>query len=365
MMVEDLCFFSTVPFEAARKVEILAEGHPSRGLHGHSFLAQVRAFLPQNWAPFPGSETSKLEQALTSCIAPINYSDLNTHLPVPTDENLARWIQSNADIPGIDTVGIQSTLKQGADLDKKHHAHIWKRFRFEAAHQLPNVPEGHQCGRMHGHGFEVVLHANQDLNKKNMGVDFDYIETLWNPMQQKLQYACLNDIPGLENPTSELIASWIWDQLKPKMPELSWVTVYETVTAGSHYDGKKYHIWKEQRFESAIRLMRAPKEDPRNKLFGHSYIVRLHLTSPLNEIMGWTIDYGDVKELFKPAYKKLDHRLLNDLPGIDDGDTGTVLQWIKNNMMGILPQLNRIDLFETPGSGGTLAWGSQGPILPV
>ena len=72
-----------------------------------------------------------------------------------------------------------------------------------------------------------------------------------------------------------------------------------------------------------------------------------------------------MKELFKPAYKQLDHRLLNDLPGIEDGDTGTVLEWIKNNMVEILPQLNRIDLFETPGSGGTLAWGAQGPILPV
>ena len=184
-------------------------------------------------------------------------------------------------------------------------------------------------------------------------------------MQQKLQYACLNNIPGLENPTSELIASWIWNQLKSKMPELSWVTVYETVTAGSHYDGSNYHIWKEQSFESATHLVRSPKDDPRNTLFGHSYIVRLHLTCPLDEVMGWTIDYGDVKELFKPAYKQLDHRLLNDLPGIEDGDTGTVLEWIKNNMVEILPQLNRIDLFETPGSGGTLAWGAQGPILPV
>ena len=73
MMVENLCFFSTVPFKAARKVEILTEGHPSsRGLHGRSFLARVRAFLTQNWIAFPGTETSKLEQALTSCIADIN-----------------------------------------------------------------------------------------------------------------------------------------------------------------------------------------------------------------------------------------------------------------------------------------------------
>ena len=364
-MEEGLCFFSTIPFEAARKVEILPEGHPSRSLHGHSFLAQVRAFLPQNWAPFPGSETSRLEQALTSCISPLDYSDLNSHLPIPTDENLARWVQSNCEIPGIDTVGIQSTLKQGADLDKNNHAHIWKRFRFEAVHQLPNVPEGHKCGRMHGHGFEVILHANQNLAQKNMGVDFDYIETIWAPMQQRLQYACLNEIPGLENPTSEIIANWIWVQLKSKMPELSWVTVFETATAGCHHDGNNYHIWKEQSFESALRLKQAPKDDPRNTLFGHSYIIRLHLNSPLDEIMGWTVDYGDVKELFKPVYKQLDHHLLNDLTGIEDGDTRTVLLWIKNNMSDILPQLDRIDLFETPESGAILTWGAHGPILPI
>ena len=364
-MSESICFFSTVPFEAARKVEILPEDHPSRNLHGHSFLAQVRAFLPENWIIFPGTETSLLEKALTLCVDSIDYSYLNNVLPVPTDENLARWVYSNCDIPDIDTVGIQSTLNQGADLDKNNHAHIWRRFRFEAAHQLPYVPTGHKCGRMHGHGFEVVLHANQNLNQKNMGVDFDYIETIWSPIQEQFQYACLNDVPGLENPTSEMIAYWIWKQLKTKMPELSWVTVYETVTAGCHYDGNNFHIWKEQNSESAVRLLKAPKNDPRSKIFGHSYIIRLHLTSPLDKIMGWTVDYGDVKELFKPVYKQLDHHYLNDLPGIEDGDTATVLKWVKNNMVGILPQLERVDLFEKPGTGATLSWMKQGLILPI
>ena len=364
-MTEDLCFFSTIPFEAARKVDVLPEGPPSKNLHGHSFLAHVRAFLPQDWAAFLGCETSQLEQALISCVAPLDYSDLNTHISVPTDENISPWIQANCKIPGLHTVGIQSTLKQGASLDKNDHAQIWKRFRFEAAHQLPNVPDGHQCGRMHGHGFEIVLHANQNLGQKDLGVDFDYIESIWSPMQQQLQYACLNDITGLENPTSEVIACWIWNQLKSKMPELSWVTVYETVTAGCHYDGSNYHIWKEQRFESALRLEHSQKGEPRNTLFGHSYIIRLHLNSPLDEIMGWTVDYGDVKEIFKPVYKQLDHNLLNEIPGLNDADIGSLLRWIKKSMEERLPQLDRIDLLEKPGSGAILTWGPRGPILPT
>ena len=364
-MTENICYFSTVPFEAARKVEILPEGHPSRNLHGHSFLVQVRALLPEHWITFAGTETSLLEKALTSCVHLLDYSYLNDILAVPTDENLARWIYSNCDVPNINNVGIQSTLCQGANLDKDNHAHIWKRFRFEAAHQLPNVPAGHKCGRMHGHGFEVVLHAYQGLDQENMGVDFDSIGSIWSPIQEQFQYACLNDITGLENPTSEMIAYWIWKQLESKMPELSWVTVYETSTAGCHYDGNKFHIWKEQNSESASRLLKAPTDDPRSKVFGHSYVIRLHLTSPLDNVMGWTVDYGDVKELFKPVYKKLDHHYLNDLPGIHDGDTGTVLKWIKNNMMDILPQLERIDLFEKPGTGATLSCENHDPILPV
>ena len=80
---------------------------------------------------------------------------------------------------------------------------------------------------------------------------------------------------------------------------------------------------------------------------------------------GFDDDLRDVKELFKPVYKQLDHHLLNDLPGIEDGDTRTVLLWIKNNMLNILPQLDRIDLFETPESGAILTWGAHGPILPI
>jgi 6-pyruvoyltetrahydropterin/6-carboxytetrahydropterin synthase len=363
-MNERYYYVATAQFEAARRVDILPAGHPSRRPHGHSFLAQVRAELADGWAPFRGGEVTALQSALETCIAPLDYNDLNTTLPIPTDENLARWVRNGLAIPRINSVGVQSTQHQGADLDGNEHVHVWRRFRFEAAHQLPNVRPGHKCGRMHGHGFEVILHANQDLGKRDMGVDFDHLEEIWAPIQHELNYTCLNDIAGLENPTSEILSSWLWAKVKPNLPELSWVTVYETDTAGCHYDGQHYRIWKEQKFESALQLVRAPEGDPRKRLHGHSYLIRLHLTSPLDQVMGWTVDYGDVKELFKPAYCSLDHRLLNELPQICDTDTASLARWIRIQLKDHLPQLDRIDLYETPGCGVQLCWGEQGPALP-
>ncbi|MGY6215092.1 6-carboxytetrahydropterin synthase [Methylolobus aquaticus] len=360
-----LLHVAAASFEAACRIPVLPDGHRSRRLHGHSFLARVRAAVPDDWGGFHGAGTSALGTALGACLAPLDYADLNEHLPIPTDENLARWIRARLEVPGIESVGVQSTSEQGADLDTHDRAHIWRRFRFEAAHQLPNVPPGHRCGRMHGHGFEVIVHAEQDLAQRDMGVDFDYLGRLWEPLQAELHHTCLNDVPGLENPTSEKLAAWIWRRLAAVLPELSWVTVYETHTAGCHYDGRHYRIWKEHRFESALRLIQAPEGDPRRRLHGHSYIVRLHLTAPLDVVHGWTVDYGDVKELFTPIYRQLDHDLLNALPGLVDADPGSLAQWIRSEMTQRLPSLDRIDLYETPGCGVLLSWGEEGPALPA
>ncbi len=364
-MIERLFHVAAAPFEAARRVSILPGGHRSRRLHGHSFLARVRAELPTNWAPFPGGETGALKEAFDRCVATLDYRDLNEHLPVPTDENLARWVRECVEAPGIESVGIQSTRDQGADLDRAEHVHVWRRFRFEAAHRLPNVPEGHKCGRMHGHGFEVILHADQDLGSGDMGVDFDHLGDIWAPLHAALDYACLNDMEGLENPTSEMLSAWLWKRLKPALPALSWITVYETATAGCHYDGAHYRIWKEQRLESALRLIKAPDGDPRRRLHGHSYLLRLHLTAPLDQVLGWTVDYGDVKELFKPVYKQLDHHLLNELPRLSDADPAGLALWMREEVAVQLPQLDRIDLHETPGCGAVLCWGDLGPALPT
>lgn len=364
-MTERLFHVAAAPFEAARRVAILPEGHRARRLHGHGFLARVRADLPTAWVDFPGAATGMLTAALKTCVGALDYRDLNECLPVPTDENLARWVRDRLGVPGVASIGIQSTRDQGADLDGADHAHVWRRFRFEAAHRLPNVPQGHPCGRLHGHGFEVILHADQALAGRDMGVDFDQLDALWAPVQAELHHACLNDLPGLENPTSELLARWLWLRIKPDLPALSWVTVYETATAGCHYDGCHYRIWKEQRYESALRFSAAPAGDTRRRLHGHSYLLRLHLTAPLDTVLGWTVDYGDVKALFAPVYQRLDHHRLDELPRLDAADPGRLALWIREECAATLPQLDRIDLHETPGCGASLCWGERGPALPT
>ncbi|HND34686.1 MAG TPA: 6-carboxytetrahydropterin synthase, partial [Myxococcota bacterium] len=142
--------------------------------------------------------------------------------------------------------------------DNAGRAHVWRRYRFQAAHQLPNVPAGHKCGRMHGHGFEGILHANSDLGERDLAIDYDHLDALWAPLHFELNYRCLNEIPGLENPTSELISSWLWARLKPQLPELSWITVYETGSSGANFNGRDYRIWKEMTLDSAVRLREAP-----------------------------------------------------------------------------------------------------------
>ena len=140
---------------------------------------------------------------------------------------------------------------------------------------------------------------------------------------------------------------------------------YETATAGCHFNGSDYRIWKEQRFESALRLENAPEGDARRNLHGHSYLVRLHLTAPLDQVMGWTVDYGDVKSLFKPAYNQLDHHLISDLPGMGQEGSASIARWIKAQLSGKLPELDRIDIYEKPGCGVVLGWGEESPIVVV
>lgn len=364
-MAEQLLFAAAVEFESARRVTLLPEGHRSRRLHGHSFLAKVRVALREGWASFPGGEVDGLRDRLSSAVAPLDYNDLNQQLSQPTDENLARWVRTRLDLAWIENIGVQSTQHEGVDLDRNEQAHIWRRYIFQSAHRLPNVPKGHKCGVMHGHGFEVILHANQALGTREIGVDYDHLDELWAPIYAELDHACLNDIPSLQNPTSELISSWIWKRLKPKLPELSWVTVYETATCGAHFDGSHYRIWKEISLDSSLRLMRAPNGDPRRRIHGHTYTLRLHLHAPLDEVLGWTIDFGDVKEVFTPTFKLMDHQQLHEIPDIVDNDSASLVRWIRKQAAQHLPQLDRIDLYETRGCGAILSWNDEGPALPI
>jgi 6-pyruvoyltetrahydropterin/6-carboxytetrahydropterin synthase len=116
---------------------------------------------------------------------------------------------------------------------------IYKEFTFEAAHLLPNVPAGHKCGRLHGHSFRIEVHVAGELDA-TLGWIMDYaeIKSLVKPVIAKLDHYYLNDIPGLENPTSEVIACWLWQQLKPSLTLLSRIVVKETCTSGCVYTGE-------------------------------------------------------------------------------------------------------------------------------
>ena len=113
-----------------------------------------------------------------------------------------------------------------------------KTFQFEAAHLLPHLPETHKCRRLHGHSFkaEVVVAGECD---PQLGWLMDYAEIAdrFKPLWEQLDHRYLNDVPGLENPTSENIAVWIWNKLRPKLPLLVEVTVAETCTAQCAYRG--------------------------------------------------------------------------------------------------------------------------------
>jgi 6-pyruvoyltetrahydropterin/6-carboxytetrahydropterin synthase len=115
---------------------------------------------------------------------------------------------------------------------------IFKEFGIEAAHWLPNVPSGHKCGRMHGHSFRIAVHASGQVDSAfGWVLDFAEIKGAFAPLEERLDHRCLNDVPGLENPTSENLARWIWRELKPLLPPLSKIIVRETCTSGCIYSG--------------------------------------------------------------------------------------------------------------------------------
>ena len=115
---------------------------------------------------------------------------------------------------------------------------IFKVFTIEAAHRLPHVPEGHKCARLHGHSFRIELHVGGEPDPRlGWVMDFADLKAAFMPVYERLDHHYLNDIDGLENPTSERLAVWIWEQLKPAVPQLSEVVVHETCTSGCRYRG--------------------------------------------------------------------------------------------------------------------------------
>ena len=115
---------------------------------------------------------------------------------------------------------------------------IFRVFQVEAVHFLPKVPEGHKCARMHGHSFHIEVHVSGTPGVESGWVmDFADLKRTFQPLFDALDHRLLNEIEGLENPTSENLAIWIWDRLQPDLEGLSKVVVKETCNAGCVYTG--------------------------------------------------------------------------------------------------------------------------------
>ncbi|MHC4698558.1 MAG: 6-carboxytetrahydropterin synthase QueD [Planctomycetota bacterium] len=122
--------------------------------------------------------------------------------------------------------------------DASNRIRLAREFTFEAAHRLPHVPTGHKCARLHGHSFHVELVCEGEIDPHaGWLIDFADIKRAFTPLFHQLDHHYLNEIEGLENPTAEHIARWIWTRLKPTLPLLAQVNIAETCTARCEYRG--------------------------------------------------------------------------------------------------------------------------------
>jgi 6-pyruvoyltetrahydropterin/6-carboxytetrahydropterin synthase len=116
---------------------------------------------------------------------------------------------------------------------------IYREFTFEAAHRLPRVPPEHKCARLHGHSFRVAVHVRGIVDPDAGWVgDFAELSRAFQPLHDRLDHRYLNEVDGLENPTTENLARWIWRHLAPALPGLSRIEVRETCTSGCIYQGE-------------------------------------------------------------------------------------------------------------------------------
>ena len=116
---------------------------------------------------------------------------------------------------------------------------IFKEFKFEAAHRLDHLPEGHKCRRLHGHSYRLRVHVRGTINP-TLGwvVDFDDINRVCKPLVDQLDHSFLNDIEGMGISTSEGLCIWFWRRLRPILPGLARIELWETATSGASYSGE-------------------------------------------------------------------------------------------------------------------------------
>ena len=122
----------------------------------------------------------------------------------------------------------------------------------------------------------------------------------------------------------------------------------ETDHAGCSFDGENYRIWRDQKLESAMSY------EPDGEIYGFGYTSRLYVESPLDKVLGWLMDFGDVKEIFKPVFLKMDHQNLKELDNLSNPSLVGLVEWMGIQLIPTFPELSAIGLYESEGNGAEL-----------
>lgn len=268
------------------------------------------------------TQSEKDAKAIKNAARELNDGHIDKTLPQTNDAAIAKhFIQQCA---ATSLLTISSGTGTGASINDNGETCRIQTLRIEAAHHLPKVPPQHRCHRLHGHSY--ILQCETTDNTQQL-----------TKLQERLDRSCLNDIPGLDNPTCELFAAWLWRQV----PGMKSISVRETPTSGCFHDGENFFIWRSMRMESAIRT--------ETSCHGHSYRARIYLHGPLDPDMGWVMDFGDMKQALASMHARLDHHTITELPGIEDPED--LPKWLYRSAKNMLPQTARLELQQTPGTG--------------
>lgn len=305
-------------FDAARKCEINGrEVH-----HGKSFV----------WGIQCNSNYDEFQKKCISINNLLHNSYLNSMYLECDDQSLLNTIYQELKNIGEHTLKLKTSY--GFLLFDGTYWKVQVDKVISCAHFLPNVEKGHKCGSLHGHDFAISVLL---LLAPKGSLD-DLVTTVLEKLSP-LENTLLNDIKGLENPTSEIFSKWIYYKHKSKIINILEVTILETKTAGSTFDGSKQ--WKSHKnfdMECAI---------PFNGGYsGHSYQVTLGIAGDINLDAGWSIDFSVIKALFKEDYKIIDHHELGELLDCKEMDCFKLAKFVFDKMK---PKINILTYVEVKG----------------
>lgn len=359
-------FVASSAFEAARHVDILPDGHRSKQKHGHSFLASIQCAMPTGIVPYPGGELEVMQSRLGMQISKLDYSDLNAIIDTPTDENLARWVNTHCYVPSTQKIGIQSTPDSGVEIDTHGKAHVWRRYIFQSIRHLQNLPEGHVCGIEHSHSFMVIVHVDHQLGERDISVDYDFIDECWGQVVKNLSFVNLNALPNLGEPTTENLARWIWNELRIVVSDVSRVTIYESPRCGVTFDGVKFHVWNESSFNCGVVKRDTQTKSQSNLVTAHqSFSIRIYVSQIAGQETSLNVAIGGAKECLDATLALIDCKVVAQISDIADSSTKSIALWIHKKIAQEIPNIDRVELFEARGCGVIVSSGFADTVIPV